>query len=156
MQYVLGHPIFSVDPHCFINAYLYFFSVLIAQQVQTILVDCVQENLNWGLLDMYILLNENIVKFDANAQRLILRTFQRNKLPKFPYQYHADWLLQLLKAKCSVSNPMNCLYVYTAGEVIFALINFVFCPSKLIICKKNFRIYIWLIILFMLFTKIPL
>ena len=72
-----------------------------------ILLDCVMENHNWGLLNMYVVLNEDILKFDVSGDRSLGAQQTINPIPKFLYRNHSNMLLGILTAKCSVSNCLK-------------------------------------------------
>ena len=69
-----------------------------------ILLDCVLENPSWGLLDLYVLLTEDIVKFDRDARRPTTYWTVKPRRPKFIHSKHPEILLKLLREKCSVSD----------------------------------------------------
>ena len=79
---------------------LYF---LIASAAKDILLDCVLENPRWGLLDLYALLTEDIVKFDVRI-RLTTYCTENHQTSKAIHSGHPDLLLKLLRKKCSVSD----------------------------------------------------
>ena len=123
----------------FMFIYIFCFSV-ISSTAKTILLDCVKGEFDWGVLDMYVLLNEDIFEFDVNVDRSFAFRIINDKLPKFPYKDHGDLLLQLLEAKCPISNclkwkmlnPIKCLFVYKADAVILDL---TMCIYRLCIAK---------------------
>ena len=81
------------------------FSIFIAPAAKEILMDYVLENPKWGLLDMYVLMNEDIIELDVNACRPLSDSRDNDKISKLHYMYkeHTALLLKLLRTKCPVS-----------------------------------------------------
>ena len=72
-----------------------------------ILLDCVMENNDWGLLDLHVVLNEDILKFNVNGDESIKPWRTKNSLSKFLHRDHGDMLLRILIVKCSVRHCLK-------------------------------------------------
>ena len=104
-QFLLFVSVYFLDGSIF--TFTFFFFILIASPAKEILLDYVLENLQWGLLDMYVLLTEDIVKFDAFARGPIDYWTKKHNVSKFIHRDHTELLLKLLTAKCPVSDYLQ-------------------------------------------------
>ena len=92
--------VYLLDGSVFIFIYIYSF---IASAAKDILLNYVLENPRWGLLDLYVLLTEDIVQFDADVPIPIAIWTVNRQASRFHYSDHTELLLKLLRKKCSVS-----------------------------------------------------
>ena len=75
-----------------------------------VLESCLKRNA-WGLLEMYVLLTDNVVRFEMCSEVLDLDTVREHLCPavdiKLPYKQNQDVFLSLLVARCPVSNSIT-------------------------------------------------
>ena len=93
-RYFLDRSVFTLN-------FLYF---LTASAAKDILLDCVLKNHMWGVLDLYVVLTDDMVKFDMEARKETAYLTEDPLSPKFKHIYHTEALLKILREKCSVSD----------------------------------------------------
>ena len=92
------------------RVYIHIYIFFIASAAKDILLNYVLENPRWGLLDLYVLLTEDIVQFDADVPIPIAIWTVNRQASRFHYSDHTELLLKLLKNKCSVSTRVICSF----------------------------------------------